>query len=524
MRNLFVGMGLLLSALVYGQNYNVELVGSLDFLRDGNSVWAGVIDGKEYAFYGLTSSEAYVVIDISVPENPKEIFRGSGTPSLWRNLKVYDNFLYVVTEGKGDGISIVDLNPLTKGDNLSQISFTDGGLLRNTHTSFMDEKNGHLYLWGVNSARGVYVYDVKSTPGVPRRIAFYDTPYVHDGYVKNGIMYCSHINDGFMAMYDISNQRTAELLGNIYTPNNYCHNVWPTTTGEVAFTTDEKPDSYLTSYDVSEPSDMKELDRIQAAAGSNAIIHNVRLINDDFAAVAYYVEGLVLYSVSDPENIIEVGKYDMSPFAGNGFHGAWEVYPWLPSGNFVVSDIEEGLFVLRPELKEPARVNGTVIDGITKQPLIGVEVFVPEANMVKYSKIGGSFKTGYGKEGEYTVKFTKEGYNVKEVTYTNEGNGATLGEQVVEMYPLGSTVNETFQTLGLRMFPNPAQSTIQLEVPNSIEVSRYSVKNIAGQELLLGEIVSGQNAIDLDGLTAGLYMLEVTLINGQTISSKFVKK
>ena len=29
------------------------------------------------------------------------------------------------------------------------------------------------------------------------------------------------------------------------------------------------------------------------------------------------------------------------------FNGAWSVYPYFPSGNIVISDIESGLFVVR---------------------------------------------------------------------------------------------------------------------------------------------------------------------------------
>ncbi|MGH7178372.1 MAG: hypothetical protein ACREJC_13420, partial [Tepidisphaeraceae bacterium] len=33
-----------------------------------------------------------------------------------------------------------------------------------------------------------------------------------------------------------------------------------------------------------------------------------------------------------------------------GYHGAWNNYPFFPSGNVIVSDIDGGLFVLRPDI------------------------------------------------------------------------------------------------------------------------------------------------------------------------------
>ena len=42
-----------------------------------------------------------------------------------------------------------------------------------------------------------------------------------------------------------------------------------------------------------------------------------------------------------------VGFYDTSKeFNFRSFKGAWGVYPFLPSGNLLVSDMQEGLFVM----------------------------------------------------------------------------------------------------------------------------------------------------------------------------------
>jgi hypothetical protein len=43
-----------------------------------------------------------------------------------------------------------------------------------------------------------------------------------------------------------------------------------------------------------------------------------------------------------------IGFYDtyQGP-AGNGYEGCWGVYPYLPSGNIIASDVNEGLFVLK---------------------------------------------------------------------------------------------------------------------------------------------------------------------------------
>jgi hypothetical protein len=57
-----------------------------------------------------------------------------------------------------------------------------------------------------------------------------------------------------------------------------------------------------------------------------------------------------VFDVSNPDSLREVANFDtfLEP-AGNsaGTDGAWGVYPFFPSGTVVISDISNGLFVLR---------------------------------------------------------------------------------------------------------------------------------------------------------------------------------
>jgi len=54
-----------------------------------------------------------------------------------------------------------------------------------------------------------------------------------------------------------------------------------------------------------------------------------------------------VFDISDPTNPVRIGFYDT--FEGNDaffFAGNWGVYPYLPSGNILASDMQNGLFVL----------------------------------------------------------------------------------------------------------------------------------------------------------------------------------
>ena len=48
--------------------------------------------------------------------------------------------------------------------------------------------------------------------------------------------------------------------GNCQTPNAFTHNAWVSDDGNYVFTTDEKADSYIASYDISDISNIQEVD------------------------------------------------------------------------------------------------------------------------------------------------------------------------------------------------------------------------------------------------------------------------
>ena len=91
---------------------NYDLLGhfSLSTLQGnaGNDCW-GWTDpqtGKEYAIIGLDNGTAFV--DISDPINP--IFTGKvpilTSTSVWRDIKVYNNYAFIVSESSGHGLRI----------------------------------------------------------------------------------------------------------------------------------------------------------------------------------------------------------------------------------------------------------------------------------------------------------------------------------------------------------------------------------------------------------------------------------
>ena len=66
--------------------------------------------------------------------------------------------------------------------------------------------------------------------------------------------------------------------------------------------------------------------------------------------VSHYRRGLVVFDATNPNQLREVANLDtfMVPATNvSGTDGAWGVYPFLPSGTILISDISNGLFMLK---------------------------------------------------------------------------------------------------------------------------------------------------------------------------------
>ena len=92
-------------------------------------------------------------------------------------------------------------------------------------------------------------------------------------------------------------------------------------------------------------------------ATTAAIDHNL-YIKDGIAYQSNYRAGLRMLDVNNPLNPEEVGFFDLYPSSdAASFNGTWSNYPYFESGVVAVSHIEEGLFLLFPDVPEPCTVS-----------------------------------------------------------------------------------------------------------------------------------------------------------------------
>ena len=482
MKKSFILLLLITSVLSLNAQLNVTFKSNLPYPNDALSNIGGYVDslGNEYALVGYESGLS--IVNVTDPVNPFVAFSVPGTTSIWREVKTWQNYAYVTTEGCCNGLQIINLGYLP--DSI-QYKYYNGngsiaGQIETIHALHIED--AHAYLFGSNLFNGAAVIVNLDDPWNPDYKGHTPGSYIHDGYVRNNTLYSAHIYNGFFSVFDVTNKSNPLLLATQQTPTQFTHNTWLNDAGTVLFTTDENTNSYLGSFDITDLNNITELDRIQLTPGSGSVIHNTHTIND-FEVISWYKDGIAIVDVSRPDNMIVTGHYDTYPQGGgNGFNGAWGVYPYLPSGNLVVSDIDNGLFVLTPDYIRGCYLEGLVTDSATGIPLGNVTVTILGSSATKQTKITGEYKTGLATAGSYDVQFSKAGYITKTIPGVTLQNGILTNLNValsstVPSVTLSGTVTENGTNLPI------SGATVYL---NSPQFSHTVTTGINGQFTVAG--------------------------------------
>jgi choice-of-anchor B domain-containing protein len=437
------------------QNANLQFRSKLEYPGQTLANICGyAADGREYALLG--GSKGLIIVDVTNPDAPTTIVQIPGPDNLWKEIKTYGHYAYVTSEG-GGGVQIVDMSTLPDPNVAYKSYMGDGaiaGQLNTIHALHIDVTKGFLYAYGSSLFQGgAVVLDLNTDPYNPKYVGkFNQLGYIHDGYVDNDTLYGSHIYTGFLSVVDMTNKANPVLLGSVQTPAKFTHNSWITDDRKHVLTTDETLPSFVTSYDVSDPSDIKELDRFSPNDGNNSIGHNTHILND-YAITSWYTDGVTIVDAHRPENLVMVGIYDTYPQGtGPDFEGCWGVYPYLPSGNLITSNITPGeLFILTPTYQRACYLEGVITDGCSGFPLLGatIDVASTTASADTKSNAQGVFKTGQAQPGNFAVTISKPGYVSQTVNVILAPSEiATLNitlEQIQSITLTGTVVDEATQ-------------------------------------------------------------------------------
>ena len=400
-----------------------------------NDIWGWVdSSGNEYAIVGMNDGTS--IIDLSDPLSPQEVLFVPGMNSIWRDIKTYGNYAYVTTEAM-NGLLIIDLSNLPDSANTNTYLYTgpSNAQWQRAHNIYIDER-GYAYIFGANrGSGGAIILDLNQDPTQPVEIADINNWYVHDGMVRGDTLFLANGNNSLFSVWDVSNPSNPVLLAQNPTVGFYSHNIWSSDDGNYIYTTEEDNGGHLSEFNITDLNNIDLTDKIQAEPGNNIMPHNAFYIND-YIVNSYYTTGIQIFDVQSKGNIVNVGHFDTSPnFSGPGSNGCWGVYPYLPSGIIIASDIENGFFVLDPDYKRAAYLEGTITDASTNTSLSGVTVEILNSNNNTLTNVGGGFKLGTLNAGTYSVVFSHPLYQSDTINQVVLQNDSTTILNLV-MYSL----------------------------------------------------------------------------------------
>ena len=339
--------------------------------------WTDSQTGKEYAIMTRTNGTAFV--DISNAQTP--IYLGNlpshTDNSLWRDVKVYQNHAFIVSDNNGNhGVQIFDLTQLRTVTEATEFSETAHyGNIGSSHNIVINEATGYAYVVGGASGAntcggGLHMINIQNPTEPAFAGCFSADGYTHDAQCViyngpdsqyQGQEICFNANEDTLTIVNVNDKENPAMLARQgYVGSRYTHQNWLTEDQRYLLLNDEQDElgnGHNTRTYIWDVSDLDNPTLTGAYTSDVASIDHNLYIHNGYVYEANYRSGLRILSTADIANgnLSEVGYFDIYPTSDSAsYNGAWSVYPFFESGNVIVSGIEQGLFVLRPQLEPDA--------------------------------------------------------------------------------------------------------------------------------------------------------------------------
>jgi len=337
----------------------------------GNDIWGwtDTSTGREYALMGLNNGTAFV--DISDTENL--IYLGklptATVPSSWRDIKVYQDHAFIVSEAAGHGMQVFDLTRLRNVANAptnfdADTRYTGFG---NAHNVVINETTGFAY--AVGTARndafngGVHFVNVQDPKNPIAAGGHGANGYTHDAQVVmyngpdtdyTGSEIYIGANEDQVVIVDISDKSNPIEIATMQYPNiGYTHQGWFTEDQRYFILGDEIDETDFGFNSRTLAFDFTDLDNPvlhTTYSGPTAAIDHNGYVREDQFFLANYTAGIRVLDISniDEGTILEEGFFDTFPSNDTAaFNGVWSLYPYFNSEKIIISDIDSGLFVVQ---------------------------------------------------------------------------------------------------------------------------------------------------------------------------------
>ena len=380
---------------------NYDLMGRITLeemdAEAGNDCWGWTdsTTGREYAIMGVNNGTSF--IDITDSTSP--IYLGklptATVDSSWRDMKVYNDHVYIVSEAGDHGLQVFNLANLRGIDSEQVFSadYTDKSFGQ-AHNIAINEDSGYAYIAGART-KGIYALNL-SNPLAPKlELEGSQFGYSHDAQIVNykgpdqdyfGKEIYIGSNENKVDIVDVTDKSEPKLISTFLYDHQYTHQAWLTDDHKYALLGDEL-DEVDSNYELKADAktrtviiDLSDLEKPSLhhdyEAETKAIDHNGYVKGTEFF-LASYTAGLRVLDILniDQKSISEIGFFntfidhndsglpnsttvksqdpdgDHSGKKGNSsaFNGAWSVYPFFKSENIIISDINSGLYIVKKQ-------------------------------------------------------------------------------------------------------------------------------------------------------------------------------
>ena len=345
-------------------------IGTVTGSLSGNDSWGWTDpeNGKEYALVGISSHTAFV--DISDPDNLilVGVLPTATVNSSWRDIKVYQNHAFIVSEASNHGMQVFDLTRLRDFETTAiefeaDTHFTEFG---RAHNIVINEDSGYAYVVGTRGPPyngGPLFINIQNPTSPIFEGGYGEGGYSHDAQVLSydgpdldysGKEILIGSNEDQVVIVDVTNKSDPVTISSVeYSNIGYTHQGWFTDDLQYFIVGDELDEQNIGTNTRTLIFDLNDLDNPSLSfeyIGTNTSIdHNGYIVAGSYY-LASYRAGIREIDISNIENqsMAEIGYFDTYPENDNAaFDGVWNVYPFFSSGQIVISDIQKGLFVVK---------------------------------------------------------------------------------------------------------------------------------------------------------------------------------
>jgi choice-of-anchor B domain-containing protein len=517
-------------------HYPVSQWGPLAASPFCNDVW-GYYDSataKEFALVG--NRNGTLVADVTNPAAVTNSLWVPGANSIWRDIKTWSHYAYAVHDvpagnSASNGLLIINLDSMTHKFVRLPVPMPGGATdtLRRAHNLWIDEE-GKLYAFGSNvGVGGAVIVDVAADPWNPSVLGVYNTYYLHDGFARHDTLYGAALWEDIQVV-GVALPSQPVTFASFDSPDHFAHNCWLSDDGNTLYTTDEVANGFVAAYNVNDLSNVDELFRHKVQPGTGLIPHNAH-VDGNHLVTSYYTFGCHVLDVEFPELPVLVAYYDTSPqFSGTGYNGAWGAYPYLPSGNILVSDIETGLWVLNPEYPSVSRaeiqllirfggVGGTAMFDTSSAMMYGVEyVYWHNQGDTLWPDASGKItiaQTGALQDSLVWPSTVSPPYIFTESRSYALGSGSFVRDTLYADVYFSVPETEAFWTV--------AQTARGWELTSAqSESAQWTLTALDGRTVAQGRAEGGRLTLDYPA-SSGIYVLETVTGQGQRSSQKLLR-